>query len=188
MGLLGGEVGEDDGAGDDQEGDEVAHDGGLGFGVGPGGELPEGRDGLEVLAVGRERALEAAQVAGEVDVGARAEVHGELWVGRSGDRIDEVTLVTGSEEARQALLMQGLVVLVGFTGVIAQVVAMLGGGGLNDAGKDLAERLRVLAVPSGVGPDVGEVGFGDVEEDLHGVEVVKGLLGKGTGWKAYATR
>ena len=38
----------------------------------------------------------------------------------------------------------------GFTGVIAQVVAMLGGGRLNDAGEDLGERLRVLAVPSGV--------------------------------------
>ena len=106
----------------------------------------------------------------------------------AGTGLTGVTLVTGGAEARQALLMQGLVVLVGFAGVIAQVVAMLGGGGLNDAGEDLIERLRVLAVPSGICPDVGEIGFGDVEEDLHGVEVVKGLVGKGTGWKAYATR
>ena len=94
----------------------------------------------------------------------------------AGTGLTGLTLMTGVEEARQALLVQGLVVLAGFAGVIAQVVAMAGGGGLNDAGEDLGKRLRVLAVPSGVGPHMGEIGFGDVEEDLHGVEVVKGLL------------
>ena len=29
---------------------------------------------------------------------------------------------------------------------------------------------------------------GESKGDFHGVEVVKGLVGKGTGWKAYATR
>ena len=53
-GLLGGEVGSDDGAEDNQEHDAEAHDGDLGFGVGPAGELPEGWNGLEVLALGRE--------------------------------------------------------------------------------------------------------------------------------------
>ena len=71
MGLLGGcagEVGGDDGAEDDQKGDAEAHDGGLGFGVRPAGAA-RGWGGLELFALGRERALEAAQVAGEVDVG-----------------------------------------------------------------------------------------------------------------------
>ena len=29
---------------------------------------------------------------------------------------------------------------------------------------------------------------GEPKGDFHGVEVVKGLVGKGTGWKAYATK
>ena len=95
-GLLGGEVGSDDGAEDNQEHDAEAHDGDLGFGVGPAGELPEGRDGLELFALGRERAFKAGQVAGEVDVGfGWQSFHGGDEVDRV-DRIDGgVTLVTG---------------------------------------------------------------------------------------------
>lgn len=90
-GLLGGQVGGDDGAEDDQKRDAEAHDGDLGFSVGPAGKLPEGRDGLEVLALGRERALEAGQVAGEVDVGLGwKRFHG-------GDEVDRVDRIDGGD-------------------------------------------------------------------------------------------
>ena len=127
----------------------------LGAAVGFAGPVVE-HDGLpqRPWGVADRGALDAGEDFGAEPGVERAFEHG-------GTGLTGVTLVTGGAEARQALLMQGLVVLVGFAGVIAQVVAMLGGGGLNDAGEDLIERLRVLAaVPSGICPDVGEIGLG----------------------------
>lgn len=83
-----------DGAEDDEEGDAELHDGDLGLGIGAAGKLPERRRGLEVLGFGREGAFEAAQVAGEVDVG----LGGGRCMAVVVTGLTRMTLVTGGKE------------------------------------------------------------------------------------------